>query len=886
MLTISKPLTAAQATSYHAEEFSNSAENYYSSSAEIKGQWFGVLAGRLGLHGDVDDAQFKRLAEGQHPFTGQQLVKHLASRAYINANGATVDPMTHRAGWDATFSAPKSVSLAELVGGDDRIRLAHRAAVQTALSELEHYAQARIGGSHDPQTTRSLVVAMFEHDSARPVAGYPAAQRHTHCVFFNVTEATVDGQRLFRSVQPRELFRSQHLVTAVYRNELAIRLRELGYEVVRGASNQPEIAGFTQDYLDAASPRRQEILAHLKAEQRVGAAAAQIAAYQTREAKIQHAHERMQQLNQDLDVAFGSQAVKAVAAARARSQEIHHDVPELAATAITFAKQRNMERKAVIDERAVLGDALVRAMGTVPLAGLKAEFERRIETGEFLPRRQLSASSARAFTTPEMVALEQATIDRMLAGRGQHRAISAGWSADTSTDTGRAIATVLASRDTVTALDGVSGGGKTTALKTVHEAAQKAAQKASYDVVGLAPTSRAAQLLLAEGIESKTLQRHLAEPPALHQKRLYVLDESSLASTVQMHAFLGRLGPDDRVLLVGDKRQHQSVDAGRIYEQLLDNGLQAATLHDIKRQQDPEYRVAVEELSRGRVASALRLFNVQGRIHEIANHDARLKAVATTFVNDPAGTIIVAPDNHTRTELNDAIHAALTTDGAVRQKHVQTNVLVPRQEMTGADRGWADRYQVGDVLRYSRGGEGFTSGAYARVESKDAFQNRLTVTDEQTGARITYDPKRLKGVSVYRPAERSFAIGDRIQFTSPYPDKRVANRQLGTVVAQTGGTMRVKLESGRSVAFRLQDYRHLDYGYAVTSYSSQGQTANRVILHIDTDRSAEALVNQRLAYVALSRGRYDAQVFTNDGKAMARVLSRDISHRSAIEQSV
>ena len=97
-------------------------------------------------------------------------------------------PVEHRAGWDATFSAPKSVSLTALVGGDDRVREAHRNAVTTALSELERYTQARIGGNNPAETTGKFVAAKFEHDTARPVDGYAAPQLHTHAVIFNITE--------------------------------------------------------------------------------------------------------------------------------------------------------------------------------------------------------------------------------------------------------------------------------------------------------------------------------------------------------------------------------------------------------------------------------------------------------------------------------------------------------------------------------------------------------------------------------------------------------------------------------------------------------------------------------------------------------------------------
>jgi conjugative relaxase-like TrwC/TraI family protein len=193
--------------------------------------------------------------------TDNQLVRHRQSNQYQTANGKTVKSVGHRAGWDATFSAPKSVSLTALVGGDERVRFAHREAVTVALSELEHYTQARIGGNHPPETTGKFAAAKFEHDTARPVNGYAAPQLHTHAVIFNMTERT-DGTA--RALQPQSLFASQQYATAVYQSELMYRLRNLGYEIEPGKSGAPEIKGYSQEYLDASSPRSQQIREYME----------------------------------------------------------------------------------------------------------------------------------------------------------------------------------------------------------------------------------------------------------------------------------------------------------------------------------------------------------------------------------------------------------------------------------------------------------------------------------------------------------------------------------------------------------------------------------------------------------------------------------------------
>ena len=268
------------------------------------------------------EEHFQRLSEGQHPITGEQLIRHQAAREYMNRRGEKVSAMEHRAGWDATFSAPKSVSLTALVGGDERVREAHRESVGVALDELERYVQARIGGNLPAETTGKWVAAKFEHDSARPVDGYAAPQLHTHVVFFNLTE-TDDGDA--HALQPQELYKTQQYATAVYRSELAHRLKELGYEIERGESSQPEIKGYSKEYLEASSPRRQQIEEHLAKQNQRGAGAAQIAAHQTREGKLELSHEEMQERHKEMAAQFGNQPERVVEAAQERREQLQEE---------------------------------------------------------------------------------------------------------------------------------------------------------------------------------------------------------------------------------------------------------------------------------------------------------------------------------------------------------------------------------------------------------------------------------------------------------------------------------------------------------------------------------------------------------------------------------
>ena len=887
MLTMSKPLSASQARTYHEREFASEKQNYWSRDQQGHSEWQGRLAEQWELRGSVEAEHFGRLSEGQHPHTEQQLVRHQVSRTYEGKFGREVTSAEHRAGWDATFSAPKSVSLTALVGGDNRVREAHRESVRVALKELERYTQARIGNVHAPETTGRFIAATFEHDTARPVDGYAAPQLHTHAVIFNVTECQ-DGQT--RSLQPHELFVSQRFATAVYRSELALRLQKLGYELERGKHGQPEIRGYTKEYLEASSPRREQIKNHLREQGIDGAASAQIAAHHTRDRKELLSRQQVLQRHRELATQHGHQADRVVALAREQGKYRVQEPGTSAHRAVTWARDHIFERSAVHGYRAILESALARGMGETTFARIRQEFERRTEAGEF--REVSHVGSGRQYTTTAMIGMEREIVARMLEGnqRGYGDPMLVSPPVRIATEDRhpelnpsqlQAVDDILLAREKIVGLDGVAGAGKTTTLAVIREGAEIE----GYLVEGFAPTSRAAQKLGQAGIVTSTLQKYLArgEQPDTGEKRFYVLDESSLASTRQMHQFVERLRPNDRVLLVGDRRQHEAVEAGRPFAQLQDAGLKTIKLEEIVRQKDPELKQVVEQLARGNIQDAIQNLDRQGRVHEIRGHDECIEAIAREYAKEPANTLVVSPDNRSRTEINERIHAELQGRGIVGTKEHRMRALVPRQDLTGADRTWAARYEIGDVLRYSRASKetGIRKGTYAHVKSIDTATNRLTVT-VQDGTERTYDPRRQRGVSVFRQEMRRFSVGDRIQFTAPANELKIANRELGAIESiDRAGRLNLKMDSGRALELDPAKHPHLDYGYALTSHSSQGQTANRVLIYVDTELAAKDLLNNRMAYVSVSRGALDAQLFTNDREKLPTVLGHDLSKHSA-----
>ena len=888
MLDISKPLTSAKVQSYYRSEYSAASNSYFSQGGTLRGEWHGQLAATLGLSGPVSAEVFDRLAEGQHPYSGEQLIRH---RDTIKTQAG--EEVGHRAGWDLTFNAPKTVSLTALVGEDERVREAHRSAVRAALTETENYVQARVGGNLPPENTAKWIAATFEHDTARPVNGYPAPHLHTHVVIFNITE---DARGQARSLQPYELFKIQSMATAVYQNQLEYGLRRVGYRIERGLNHAPEIKGYSTEYLQAESLRNAEIQRELKERGLSGAEAINNIKHQNREAKLNLTPDELKALHKRNAAEFGDQPNRVVAETSQRQARLlsTEKIQEKAQAAVTFARDRLGERSAVFEHFEVIRDALRHVQGKIRLPEIQAELNRQIEQGRFVTVDHIRPyAPAGRYTTPELIEMEREAIERVRAGRGQAKTIAVvtgqsieqRYGSRMNEDQRRLVHETLVGRDQIFGIQGSAGTGKTTALSAIKEIAEES----GYRALGLGPTSRAAKGLKEAGMDAETLQAFVtrgAQPTEDARARLFFVDEASLASGKQMRDFLQRLQPQDRVLLIGDTRQHQSVEAGRIFAELQDAGMNTATLNKIVRQKDEGLRTVVEAMAAGRIEEGVELLSKQHRVHSIEHRAERFKAIARAFTESPEGTLVVSPDNNSRRELNAAIRVELREHGALGADAFRLPVLINRQEITGEDRKIATSYHVGDSVRYVRGSEilELEAKTYATVIHVNSERNHITVM-KPDGAAVTYDPARVKGVAIYSPEMRSFAEGERVQFTAPWREKAVSGRDLATITyLDENGNIAVKLDgSGRTVAWNLNQNRHLDYAYAMTSHSSQGATVDRALIHIDTgDSRVRSLIDETLAYVATSRPRYDAQIFTDDAEQLTAALARKHENATAL----
>jgi conjugative relaxase-like TrwC/TraI family protein len=887
MLVMSKgALSLGQAETYYQEKYSQ--DDYYSQSHNVTGQWYGQAASALGLEGEVSEEQFRAVLRGLDPKTGTELVSAAAGRS------------ERRAAWDATFNAPKSVSIQALVGGDERLTQAHRRAVERALAEIELFAQARQRRGQEWVTTANIAAARFDHIAARPSenGSGPDPHLHTHVVIANMT-IRPDGK--WRSLDPIEIYRSQSFATAVYRSELAREAERLGYRIeITGRDGRWELERYSREQVMAFSHRRQDIEQLLKRQGLSGAAAAQIAAHQSRLAKQHRNEEELRAEWQTRAEQYGIETGRIAREAHKRGP-LAFASQEAAEQALRFSVEHNTEREAVIDRRALEAGALQQAMGRADLDQIRNRSAAwqyrnaliRVEAGV--------ASPQGAYTTPEMVALERDNIRFMLTGQGRTASIAEpeqvrAWAArrGLSSEQTAAAELTLISNDWLTAIEGRAGAAKTTTVGAIREFAEQQ----GYSVYGFAPTTRAVKALSEAGVPAQTVARMLEGPAGdLSPTQLWIIDESSLIPTRQMNRLLHRAQEVgvERVVFVGDRRQHHAIEAGRPIHQLEEAGMRVARLENIRRQRDPRLREAVRLSAEGRVGAALAALEEQNRVREIAETDERYRAIANEYVQAiDAGerVLVVSPGNDERRRLNTEIRSTMIERGHIAQDSTIQTILVS-QNLTRAQRALAQGYEVGDVVRFTRGSKPLRldKGGYARVQAVDSARNQLTVTRED-GTSARYNPQRLQGVEVFREEQRPLSAGERIQFRAPQRELGVANGEFATILTINQHQAVLHFDGGRKVNAPREQLRHIDYGYVSTSHSSQGATVDRVIVNVDASRSAE-LVNRKQFYVSISRARYNLTLYTDDRQSLHTAVNRNreksmaLDHfRPAIQQGI
>ena len=896
--------------------------------------WAGKGAAELGLNGPVDADVFRAVLEGKVPDgSGLQLGRRVKDGNIL-----------HRPGRDLTFSAPKSVSLAALVGGDQRIADAHDRAVKASLGWIEkNAAETRVHDRNSGQMVRSggqkIVAATFRHDVSRNLD----PQLHTHAVLANMVKGT-DGK--WRTMVNEGLYERQKLIGMLYRNELARGLKGLGYGIEKThADGRFELSGVSRDVVEAFSTRRAEIEAAM-VERNLGKPEdnprlAERAALMTRAAKRDVDRNELQGVwrKQAQGLGFDAKALVAEAKSKTAGRAIQYTdrVAEKdtskdaltapgkdaaiedgavsgerpAADAVAWAMAHLSEREAVFARADLLAATLARAPGALTVAEAEREVAALEQAGTLHPVSLPGAEDALA--ADRTVGEERETIALLAEGRDKGRAPMRGWMVQGYLNKGPltngqkdAVKLILSAKDRVVGVQGYAGTGKTTMLNR----ARVLAGKKGYRMVGLAPSASAVKTLASEaGIESETLQRFLArnagvaegrltrkgarEMRAAFAKTILVVDEGSLASTVQARNLL-RIANQvriPRVVLVGDAKQLDAVDAGKPFAQLQAAGMQTAVMDEIMRQRDPDLKQAVEASLKGDIERA---FDKLGANVAEVKPDNIAGAVAARWLKlspeERENTGVMAPSHALRREINGHIRERLAREGRIHGPAMKVERLVSKG-YTNAEKALAANYSIGDVVAFHRPYKrlGVDKGDERRVTGI-YHENRTVLFEGKDGGTVAWRPGeiggRQGGTEVYRAEGIELRAGDRIRWTRNDTGLGLVNSRTAEVVSTERGRVTFKLEDGRRLRLSANDpqLRHLDHAWASTVHAFQGRTVDTVIAAMEARHPH--LTTQKSFYVEISRARDRAELVTDNVVQLREQLQDATGERIAALEGV
>ena len=846
--------------------------DYYDEHRRVQGEWRGRGAELLGLRGNVAPEQFEVVREGLHPETGEFLrPRHSADRT----NGDGSEQSKARSLYDLTFSAPKSISIQAMVGGDERLVAAHDKAVLEALAEAENHAatRVRLNGANENRTTANLVVASYRHDTSRELD----PQLHTHAVAANLTYDGVEGR--WKALQASGLYERRAYLTEVYRNALAQEVRSFGYEIEqrrdsRGRDLGFEIRGVGDELLERYSQRsaqRDAAIEEFK-EQHGRKPTGNEVAVLVRESRAEKLTEipteqvrRQQQERLSPEESQGLDRLRGASLEHSRGGP--HE-PSLTVDSLQYAKEHLFERRSVVCDHELLTEALRYGRGRVDLGQLRGALEIEKSRGAVIHAGDRLATHESLDREQRIIAMVNRGIEQYGRLGGTHDFRPA---EHLRNEQKRAVLQILDSRDFAVNLRGAAGTGKTATLQEID----RGLRESGREVTAVAPTRSAVEELQKVGFrDAMTVSCLLQDETAQSalRGRVLVVDEAGMISGRQMDGIL-QLAESKmaRVLFSGDSRQIQSVEASdalRILER--ESQMRSVALTGVQRQTHAQYRDAIQTLRQSPEQGFEKLERL-GAVHEVPFVE-RGRAVADLYREMTADSsrrvLVVAPTHEEIGRVTRAIRNDLFERGHLRQS-VTMDRYVPLQWTEAQKRDLAN-YREGQVLvvhRAARGMEKHESLTVSRVDSG------AVIARNPRGEERNFTPAQTRSFSVHERQSIDVAPGDRLMLTANRRDAgfRATNGELVTVRSIERG--RIQLEDGRALP---ANYHQFDHGYAITAHRSQGKTVDGVIL------SADAM-KQELFYVGASRGRSEIAIVTSDREQLRESLGISSARPSATE---
>ncbi|MGB6134713.1 MAG: MobF family relaxase [Acidobacteriaceae bacterium] len=846
--------------------------DYYDERRKVQGEWQGRGAELLGLRGNVTREQFEAVREGLHPETGEFLrPRHGADR--LNNDGS--EQSKARSLYDLTFSAPKSISIQAMIGGDERLIAAHDKAVREALAEAENYAgsRVRLNGANENRMTGNWIVATYRHDTSRELD----PQLHTHAVAANLTYDGVEGR--WKALQASGLYERRAYLTEVYRNALAQEVRGLCYDIEqrrdsRGRDLGFEIRGVSDELLERYSQRsaqRDAAIEEFK-EQHGRKPTDNEVAVLVRESRADKlteiATEQVRRQQQERLSPEESQGLDRLRGASLEQGRGGSQEPSLAVDSLQHAKDHLFERRSVVYDHELLTEALRYGRGQVDLGQLRGALEIGKSQGTVIHAGDRLATHESLDREQRMIAM----VNRGIEQYGRLGGVNEFQPAERLREEQKqAVKQILDSRDFAINLRGAAGTGKTATLQEID----RGLRESGLEVTAVAPTRSAVEELQKVGFrDAMTVSRLLQDETAQSalRGRVLVVDEAGMISGRQMDSiFQMAESKMARVVFSGDTRQIQSVEASdalRILER--ESQMKTVALTGVQRQTHVQYRDAIQTLRQAPEQGFEKLERL-GAVHEVPFVE-RGRAVADLYREMTADSsrhvLAVAPTHEEIGRVTRAIRNDLSERGHLGQS-VTMDRYVPLQWTEAQKRDLAN-YREGQVLvvhRAARAMEKHEALTVSRVDSG------AVIARNARGEERSFTPAQTRSFSVHERQSIDVAPGDRLMLTANRRDAgfRATNGELVTVRDIERG--RIQLEDGRTLP---ANYRQFDHGYAITAHRSQGKTVDGVIMSAD-------VMKQELFYVGASRGRSEIAIVTSDREQLRESLGISSARPSATE---
>ncbi|GAB1260741.1 MobF family relaxase [Aurantivibrio plasticivorans] len=871
MLRVYASKNAAQAKDYFRDELTKG--DYYSEGQEIVGRWGGRAATMLGLSDEVTQQAFNRLVDNKDPRTGERLTaRHKEDR---------------RPGYDFTFNAPKSVTLAYERTQDKRILEAFRRALHDTMGDIEKamHTRVRTKGRNEDRLTGNIVYATFEHYTSRPVESMaPDPNLHCHAYCLN---ATYDQEeQKWKAGQFGQIKTDAPYYEALFHSRLAKRLNDLGLNTKR-VGKFWEIADIERSTIEKFSNRTEEIEAYAKAHNIVDAKLKDKIGTHSRASKKKGL--TLETLREDwwdrlddaeketLDNLFNNES--------SDKQEITAD------QCIDFAIAHEFERKSVLPLTRLKETALRYGFGVVGDDEIEQAFSQR---EDLLVHEHRGREMA---TTHNVLNEEQGIINFTVKGYGTQAKLNNNFEIGTVKDYRKneefslsheqenAVQKLLKSRNRVTAVQGKAGVGKTTMLSKLIEGIEDG----DGEALVLAPTADAAYDTLRQDGETyrnetmqnaQTLARYFIDKKLWEESRgkALIVDEAGLMSVGDMHTLFALAHRfDNRVILVGDTAQHNSVNRGDAFRILQEEaGLKPLAIDTIRRQSG-EYRKAVTSLAKGDVMKGYDKLDDMKAITEEGDDEIRYRTLADKYagyVKAKEKVLAIAPTHAEGKQVTEAIRNALKEGGHIgkREKAV---TRYRNLQLTEAQKADHNSYQKGQVVRFQLNAKSIRKGdqfTVSRIEKGKVF------VEDKNGSEKPLDTRLAKRFSLYTPEQLPLAKGDSIRLTEGTKALNGSRLNNGAILKVDAINKQgdIVLEGGRVLDGSKGNF---DYGYVTTSHASQGKTVPHVLIAQNTQLGGASGAEQ--FYVSVSRGKHSVEIFTDDKEALREQVERSQQRMSA-----